>query len=261
MKLVFKFFSLLVLVGCTLVLPSSVWASERLTLVTVENSPDTFAGEIILLKAYRKLNIELTIKRLPAARALKLASTGKVDGEIQRIDAIKKLFKNLVQIRPAINFLEVGVFTKSKNFQINGWESLRQNSLGIIRGIKFTEINTAGMNTVVVNGYKSAFKMLDKERFDLAVIPRLNGLFEQAKSKNTDIRELVPAVQRYELFHYLHKSKVHLVPKISSVIKSMKQNGELDSIKKQVVTILLRLAESRRSICKDDYSCFSNILK
>ena len=71
--------------------------ADPLTLVTVENSADTPISEAILTAAYRKLGIELVIKRYPAERAIRMAAAGQVDGEVQRIDAVRVHYPSLIQ--------------------------------------------------------------------------------------------------------------------------------------------------------------------
>ena len=139
-------------------------AQDELTIAGVAGFSEQEAGTVILTEAYRRIGIKLTVKRFPGARAIKLANRGDYDGDLQRIDAIKNIFKNLVQVRPAINFLEASAFSAKHNFAVKGWESLRPYRIGIIRGMKFADVNTQGMNRAVVSNYEALFKMLKIDR-------------------------------------------------------------------------------------------------
>lgn len=147
-------------------------SAEPLVLVTPVNTVDTVISEVIVREAYRRIGTDIVIKKYPAERALHLANQGEVAGEIQRIDGIAANYPNLIQVYPPINYIEGVVFSKSVAFEIDGWESLRPYRIGIIRGIKFAERNTVGMNVLQASVYSALFKMLDRKRFDIIVSPR-----------------------------------------------------------------------------------------
>lgn len=231
-------------------------AADTIIIVGVVGSSDAYAGDVILRQAYRRLGIDLKIRKLPAERALRLADSGQVDGEVQRIDAIRHVYKNLVQIRPAINFLEAAVFTGSKNFPVEGWESLRPYRIGIIRGIKFAEANTTGMRRYIASGYDALFRMLNNGSLDVGVVPRINGLWHQIISGSDRIHELRPPVTRFKLYHYLHKKNRNLVPMISKVLAEMDVSGELLTIRNHVNAVLIDLARKGLPVCEKDFRCF-----
>ena len=227
-------------------LPRPAAAIDELTIAGVRGLSEDEAGTVILTEAYRRIGIKLKIKRLPAKRAIVMTNQGKFDGDLQRIDAVKNLYKNLVQVRPPINFLEASAFTVGLEFPINGWDSLRPHRIGIIRGIKFAEVNTKGMNRVLVSDYDALFKMLKAGRVDVAVLPRVNGLFQLTKFGFDDIRDLKPALLRIDLFHYLHRKNSHLLPRLSAVIEDMRDKGELIAMRERATEVLLTSAASGR---------------
>lgn len=233
-----------------------VVAAEPLVLVTVTNSVGTVISEVITRKAYKRIGIDVEIRKYPAERALRIANSGKVDGEVQRIDGIAATYHNLIQVRPAISYLEGTAFSRTKIFVVKGWESLRPYRIGYIRGIKFAERNTRNMNSVAVGDYLGLFQMLAKERFDIIVSPRLNGLYQMEQLDIRGVHELTPAIMRFDLFHYLHQKHVKLVPKISAVFAEMAASGELAAIRKHVIKVLLDRAERRLPLCDKDYACF-----
>ena len=85
--------------------------------------------------------------------------------------------------------VEAVVFTRDTEFTPVHWGSLRPYRIGLIRGIKFAENNTQGMNRHRVNTYHSLFMMLETGRLQLAVAPRINGLAHIRHSGILDIRE------------------------------------------------------------------------
>ncbi|MEH6631279.1 MAG: transporter substrate-binding domain-containing protein [Halopseudomonas aestusnigri] len=231
-------------------------ASDRLTLVAAAGTVDTVISEVILRTAYQRIGIEIYIEKHPGERALRLANSGEVAGDVQRIDGLSAKYTNMIQIRPAINFIEGSAFSKSQTIPIDGWKSLQDYRIGLIRGIKFAENNTKGMDTYVARDYASLFRMLNKDRIDVAISPRLNGLYQIKRFGIHDVTPLSPAIARFELFHYLHKKHAALVPKLSAVFTEMATSGELQRIREHVIKVLMSLAEQNLPLCDDTYDCF-----
>lgn len=218
-------------------------AVTHLTLVTLAQSPDIIPGDVILTEAYRRLGIALTIKKYPGERALRLSNSGAADGEVMRIDTVKTLYPNLIQVRPAVSYLEASTFVTKTEFVPSGWESLRPFRIGIIRGVKFAETNTEGMDRHPVGSYGSVFEMLDAGRIEVAATSRLNGLFFIRSIQSNSIKEAGDPIMRFDLFHYIHKKHASLVPRIAAVLRAMEQSGELEEIRAHVTEVMMERAE------------------
>jgi polar amino acid transport system substrate-binding protein len=229
---------------------------ERLVLTTPENTVDTVVGEVIVREAYRRLGIDVVIKKYPAERAVRLANQGEVDGEVQRIGGLAEKYPNLIEVRPAINFVDATVFTKATKFPVQGWESLSPYRIGLIRGIKFAEQNTAGMSVALVGGYEVLFRLLDRGRVDVALSPRVNGWYYIKRTGMDGIRSLEPSVAVFDLYHYLNRKHADLVPYFSAMVSRMRASGELPRIRARVVSVMMERAERNLGPCDDDYACF-----
>jgi len=249
-----------VLVLCLGVLMPSIsqpaQAAEKLVFAAAANTVDTLTSEIIVREAYRRLGIEVQIRKYPGERALKLANSGKVDGDVQRINGLSGKYQNLIQLRPAINYIEAAAFSRDTAIGINGWDSLRPYSLGIIRGIKFAENNTKGMRTYAAKNYAGLFRMLEGKRVELAISPSLNGRYQMTILGIKGIKELRPSISRFDLFHYIHKKRENLKPKLEMIFRQMKASGALSRIRQHVITVLLARAGEGQGICDKDYKCF-----
>jgi polar amino acid transport system substrate-binding protein len=253
--------SVRVLVCAVVVIVSSgrtgVAATEYIQLVTPEDTIDTVISEVILREAYGRIGIGVDIVKVPAERALIMADRGNVDGEVQRIDGINKKYTNLVQVYPSINFIEAAVFSSEASFRVDGWESLRPYTIGLVRGIKFAENNTADMDVYPAPDYEHLIAMLIGERVDIFVSPGVNGLYHISRLGVEGINRLEPSVMRFDLFHYIHKSRQGLIEKITPVLESMAASGELARIRNHVVSTLIEQASRGQSVCDDTYACFS----
>ena len=154
----------------------------------------------------------------------------------------ENIYQDLIQVRPAINYLEASAFTAGLVFPVDGWNSLRPYRIGFVRGMKLADVNTEGMNRAVASNYKALFKMLDHGRVEVAVLLRVNGLFQQIKLGFANVHELKPPHMRINLFHYLHRKHQDLVPRLSTVIREMEQKGELAAMRERATQILLESA-------------------
>ena len=235
-------FGAIALSAITFGISRPVLGANELTIAGVQGFSEDEAGTVILKEAYRRIGIKIIIRRFPAKRALITANEGKYDGDLQRIDAVKDLYKNLIQVRPAINYFEASVFSARHDFEVKGWESLRPYRIGIIRGMKFAEANTKGMNRIETSSYEALLKMLDSGRVDVGILPRVNGLFQRIKWATQNVHELRPALFRIDLYHYVHRKNIDLVPRLSAAIRNMQEQGELATMREEANAILLKSA-------------------
>ncbi len=144
-----------------------------------------------------------------------------------------KEYKNLIMVPHPVDFGEAMVFTKNKVFPVNGWDSLKPYKIGILRGNKFAEKGTEGMNRLPANTIEQLFEMLDAERADIIVLLRWNGSTTLKKMNLTGIRVLEPPVETMPLYHYLHKKNERLVPKVAAALKEMEKEGLIQKIREQ----------------------------
>ena len=93
---------------------------KRIVLSRLVNVPDQLVGGEILKAAYAKLGITVEFLDVEAKRALALSSAGDVDGEIQRVAAVAQQYPTLIQLKPAINYIEPTVFTIALDFEVHG---------------------------------------------------------------------------------------------------------------------------------------------
>ncbi len=218
----------------------SVAADKQITVVGIKDAVNSEISYIVLKEAYQKLGMELIYKPLPGARALHTSNSGEVDGELFRIVNIQKEYTNLIPVPTPINVLQGIVFSKEKDFVVNGWNSLEPFKIGIQIGIKFVERGAIGMNTIAVDTNEQVFKMLDSGRVDIAVVAFTNGVKTLRKLNLTNIRALSPAVQEYPLYHYLHIKNKHLIPKLDAILKEMDASGRISKIRKDVIIKLIK---------------------
>ena len=187
------------------------------------------ASELVLTEAYARLNIPISIVFTPAERSLRLANRGIVDGEVFRVMGIDDIYTNLIRLPVPINTIEIVAFVKNKNIKITNWDDLRPYRVGIRRGVKLLEKATSGMIVFPLSKVSQLFSMLEKNRLDVIIVSKViaNNSFES--SPPDDIYMLNPPLAKVELYHYIHKKHIKLVPAISQVLKDMEQEGFINN--------------------------------
>jgi polar amino acid transport system substrate-binding protein len=207
--------------------------AARLTFSSFEGSPGQEMSVLILKEAYASIGIEVEVIRYPGLRSLKTANEGRVDGEVSRVKAFERDYPNLIPVPVPVNHLQGTAFSKNGAIELRGWESLRDYTVGITRGMKFAERGTAGMAIVRANSHQQLFQLLDKGRVDVAINPFVNGVVIIKKLKLEGIYVLEPPLVRVDLYHFLHKRHAALVPKITDSIRKLEASGRIDEIRKQ----------------------------
>lgn len=216
--------------------------AKTLKFSCIEGTPDVEISRLVLAEAYGKLGIDITIQELPGLRALIYANEGSTDGELFRAKGLEDEYTNLVRIHVPINSVDVVAVTKSLPFEINGWQSLKQYSIGIQSGISFIESSISNMKELKITRVKNSaqlMRMLENERIDVVVAPRISAILSLSDMKSKTITILEPPLQSLPLFHYLNKKHHSLVPELEGVLQKMADEGEIERIRDEYISSMI----------------------
>lgn len=218
--------TIIIVASFILLLSSSSYANDVLKIgQPVDPISDISAR--VLVKAYQRIGIEIKPIELPAERSLINSNNGSLDGEVNRIKGIDRKYKNLLMVPIPVNSFEGVVFTKNYSFSVEGWGSLKPYTIAIRTGAKFAEKGTSGMRVYKFTTYDKVFELIAKDRYDVCVSSRVVGFYQINKQNLVGIRVLEPPLERFHLYHYLHKKHKELVPKISASLKRMAAEGAI----------------------------------
>jgi polar amino acid transport system substrate-binding protein len=212
-------------------------AQSVIRLARIADITDQYVGGELLRAVYARLNITVEFEDVPGKRALALSSAGELDGEIQRIANVSRDYPTLIRISPPINYIEPSVFTTSLRFDVHGWDSIKDYSIGIVRGVGSSEAGTRGMSHVTATtSLENMIEMLDAGRFDVMVTDLFSGLVAVKKLKlQSRIHPLSPPIERIYIYHYLHERHRELAMKVGRVIEKMDASGELARLRESLV--------------------------
>jgi polar amino acid transport system substrate-binding protein len=216
-------------------------AQEPLKFAKIVNTPDQMVGAEILKTGYKRLGIPIEIVEMPGKRALLESSQGRIDGEVHRIFRVGDDYPSLIRIPTPINYIEPTVFAKNLKVTVGGCSDLKEHRVGIVRGVKHAEECAGGMENVqIVNSSKLLMQILHRDRVDVVITARVNGLHQLKELNLEGIHALSPPLGREPVYHYLHKKHKALVPKIDGVFKEMQKDGTLERLRAQLIEELLQ---------------------
>ena len=218
-------------------------AQQPLTFTQIVDTPDQAIGAVIVKAAYEKLGNPVKFAILPGKRALTESSEGRADGEVHRIFEIGNAYPTLLRVPTPINYIEPSAFSKKHGFEVTDCAALQGYQIGIVQGVKHSQLCTQGMENVFVgDDLTGVMRMLDAGRIDLLITARINGLLLAKELRLDAIKPLSPPLSRLWVYHYLHERHKDLVPTIDAVFKAMQESGELETLREQAVQQLLQKA-------------------
>ncbi|MFA6497866.1 MAG: transporter substrate-binding domain-containing protein [Desulfurivibrionaceae bacterium] len=232
---------LVLLVLLFFVQTSPLAAQPPLSLNTFAGSPlstpeQTGYYDRILLEAFRRLKIPITIGHLPAERSLQNADSGIDDGDFVRIAGLEKRYPNLVMVPEKLDDFEFVAFTRTIHLPTTSWTALAPYHVGIVRGWKILEENLAGVKELTaVKNQEQLFILLKNGRADAVVYARKEGFGLIRQLGITDAYALEPPLAVRPMHLYLNKKHAGLVPSLTAVLKKMKEDGTVAAIARQTL--------------------------
>ena len=189
----------------------------------------------ILTEAYGRLGYDVTVRGVPAERALVMSDRGEVDGEAARVPVIEIACPNLLRVPTPLYVNRVVVFSRIGDIDLSGgWDALYPYRIGVVRGYKFVEKMTAPMNRVVAPDYQNLFDMLESGRLDVVVAEYFDVLPTLKALQPRNIEVMLPPMAYNPMYHYLHKHNVALVPRIDKVLREMREEGRMQAIQQEI---------------------------
>ena len=214
--------------------------SKSLTISAIENEHTHELAKDILRAAYARIGFDVTFEELPARRALEWANDGKTDGDVARIDGTSTIFPNLIKIKIPVIEIQGVAFTKNITRDIRAWSDLQGLSIGVIGGIRYSDIGTSGMNPVSAQNMTHLFKLLAKDHIDIAIAVLDAGRIEIHRNfPASGIHPIGQPLHSSPLFHFIHKKNRTLAAELEAALQEMHSSGEMARIRLKSLNALL----------------------
>lgn len=123
------------------------------------------------------------------------------------------------------------VFSKQQEFPIDSWQSLKGETVGLVRGWKIVEKNLQGLADLTpVRDGELLMQLLARDRVDHIVYEQWQGLALIKKKGYPDIHMLSPPLACEPMYIYLHKKHESLIPALAEALREMKKDGSYQAI-------------------------------
>ncbi len=189
-------------------------------------------------EAFRRLDLKARLHVTSSSQRALILANKEGDGDAARILSIKahapQNTTNLVLVPESIITMEMSVYTKNLSFPVTGWDALRKYRNGARNGAKFLEKALPGKRSFLTTTVQLV-QMLEADRIDTMVDWSLiaDKTIKNLKAKN--LKKLSPPITTRTLYLYLHKKHQSLVPRLSKVLRQMKEDGSFENITKEFV--------------------------
>jgi len=237
MKNLIKIFIILLLLLSMTMNNSGVFAAENQITLGTQKPKNRPAGKFLNLvytEAFKRLGMTFIYQQYPAQRSSFMSDSGKIDGELSRIYSYNEVHRNVIRIEePHWNsgFLAVAV---GPSIKLKGWESLKNTDyiVNYRRGIKGCEINLPKVvrpeKLEIVDDLSQGYKKLLIGWADIFIGSEMDivSILNSDEFRNSDL-QIVGVMEKFTGHAFLHKKHTELVPKLSDVLKKMKNEGLL----------------------------------
>lgn len=212
-------------------LPAALNAGERpdkVRIAVIDDVPSTIAAVQILETAYQRLDINMTTLVAPSRRALLMADTGNLDGDLFRIATVAEGYPNLVRVD--FPLLKGKLHAVVRNREIQQLPESRTNDpikVAIRRGVIIAE-NTAtelDMEPIHAESYEQVRTLLEMRRVDLAFVASIEGITPLANADWHHLHILPEPVATFTLHHYLNRRHAGLAEDLAEVLVQLEQEG------------------------------------
>ncbi len=212
------------------------------TISIINNTPDQLATTSILSAIYKEAGLDVQFIPFPGKRALIESSSGRVDGEAQRIFEIGEAYPSLVRIPTPFITWQFTAFSKHPQKRYDSWQSLKGQRVAVVRGIKYAELGlrSAKIRQIMqVGDIIEMLKMLDAGFVDVAISSKFNGMLQTRRGNHSDIHVHLPAIGDLQLYHYLHEKHADVVPLLDAAVSKLKRNGRIRVMQQELVATML----------------------
>lgn len=213
-----------------LIHPAIISAQDTFTISNsyqnlLSNREQTGMLDLLFIELFNRLDMEAEIVYSSTERSLPDVNAGVFDGEGNRIAGMEAQYPNLRRVPEPNMTMEFVAFAKHEH-KIEGWDSIRDLDIGIVRGWRILEDNTKDFpHVVTVPTEVELFNMLRMGRVDVALYSKLTGYSIIREMELEEIFHLEPPLATRDMYLYVHARHEALTYDIARVLGEIKQDG------------------------------------
>jgi len=230
--------------------PASINAAEKTSknslVLTVPSSDGVLIQYAIATfkEVSKRTGINIEILQLPKKRALVTANHGDADGVTMRVINLEKDYPNLIRVKTAVFTVQHIIYSNKSDLiqQAHDFKSLhnlvvkKNYKVGFLLGSKKAKDELSSLpvnNKLALSDPIQAFSLLETGRIEayLAGPGIVNRSTFNQQFNKTDIQE-VGVFANFPLYPYVHESHRSIIPILEAALRSMKEDGTLNSIRR-----------------------------
>ena len=223
---------------CGLVMPSYAWSADKnpvLVLNDVNKPPYTTEKgdgfiDLLVSDMFHRVGLSLKLVKVSPERGLINANEGLVDGDVNRIKGLDKLYQNLVMVPETLRDSYFCALSFNPDIHTSRGD-LDHHEVGYIKGWKIYEKMMAGSNkATTADSPEQLFRLLKLNRIEVALYACVEGLALAEQMKLKRLYVLQPHLSKVPLYLYLNKKYADLVPRLDRALKNIKKDGTYDQL-------------------------------
>lgn len=192
----------------------------------------------IVEEAFKRIRRTAIVRvDLPAERAIQQVDQGVADADCLRVEGVKALYHNLIQVPTALFDVEFVSFSRPDLELSPGWAALAPYRVGAVKGWKLIELNVLAVKPksfIQVGSADSLFRMLALGRIDVAALNRLDGLRKLGELKLLDTDLTITPLATASLYFTLHKRHAVLASELDEAFQAMQADGAWQEIYQRI---------------------------
>ncbi len=173
-------------------------------------------------------------------RGLRALDQGLDDGNLPRVAGLEKIYPNIRQVPGKVMDFNFQVFSKNHDVVIDSWESMQNYNVAFVTGWKILEKNVKSRTITKVSTSDQLFLVLARDRTELAIYEKWQGLELIRKHGLKGIMALEPPLVTKEVFLYVNKRHEKLIPELAHALEKMKADGSYQRIEERTLGPLLK---------------------
>lgn len=217
-------------------------APTRLVLSTVGEAVETQVAEQVLTEAYRRMGITIVTERFTGDIGIDRANSAMVDGEVLRINGTERTYANLVQVPIPLGYLDVVVYAKDPALRVRGWQDLRTERVGTVRGVMAVDRAIGDLKVRMVDTYPELFSLFAAGEVDVVIVATMDPMLAQRLVPALGAARIAAILDTYLAYHYLHEGRANLIPQLEPILKRMLLDGSIARVRAAVVARALERA-------------------
>ena len=200
----------------------------------------------LLSEAFRKNDVKFSLKSYPNIRSMKMANSGRSDGELTRVYDFHKVtggkYPNLVRIDSQLMTVDISVFAKDASLVVKDWSDLNGLKIVYRRGRKKLESQLENITNPVLifpaKTDKTAFLMTAGDRADVVISEVILGEILKRQYPELTNLQMVGTLYKVGIYAYMHKKHTALSKQVGETLEAMKKDGSFGEITERAINKL-----------------------